>query len=358
LHSYSSLVLEKLDLINRYAESSRLYGIPFYDVVNRGSQYRVEAVLLRVMKPLGYAAPSPNREQVANQSSIEVIPLVLEPDSQFYTDPVVVFDFQSLYPSMILAYNLCYSTCVGRLTHDGDSRGDTTASLGFVPFPTAKTAAALAESCGLGLKEEAAKMAAAVGDRSNSPAFDASTSPSSSLSSSTMLPPPSSSHLCAPSSSSSSSSSSMPFVLPTGTAFVRKEVREGVLPRMLREILETRFMVKRAMKRCLKDNNNNDVNDNDDGTDKPKNAGNKTAKKALSASQKRTLHNVLHSRQLALKMIANVTYGYTAASFSGRMPCSELADAIVKAGRSTLEHAIEMVQGETTRWRDARVVYG
>lgn len=32
---------------------------------------------------------------------------------------------------------------------------------------------------------------------------------------------------------------------------------------------------------------------------------------------------------MALKLIANVTYGYAAANFSGRMPCVEVADAIV-----------------------------
>lgn len=35
--------------------------------------------------------------------------------------------------------------------------------------------------------------------------------------------------------------------------------------------------------------------------------------------------------------MANVTYGYTSASFSGRMPCVELADSIVQTGRETLE---------------------
>lgn len=44
----------------------------------------------------------------------ECIPLVLEPESKFYEDPVLVLDFQSLYPSMVIAYNYCYSTCLGR----------------------------------------------------------------------------------------------------------------------------------------------------------------------------------------------------------------------------------------------------
>jgi DNA polymerase zeta len=46
---------------------------------------------------------------------------------------------------------------------------------------------------------------------------------------------------------------------------------------------------------------------------------------------------MLNARQLGLKFIANVTYGYTSASFSGRMPCVEIADAIVQTGRETLE---------------------
>lgn len=80
-------------------------------------------------------------------------------------------------------------------------------------------------------------------------------------------------------------------VSPCGAVFVKSNVREGVLPRMLREILDTRLMVKQSMK-LHRDN--------------------------------KLLQRILHSRQLGLKLMANVTYGYTAANFSGRMPCVEV----------------------------------
>lgn len=79
---------------------------------------------------------------------------------------------------------------------------------------------------------------------------------------------------------------------PCGVAFVKKEVRQGILPRMLTEILNTRLMVKESMK--------------------------------LHPAENHTLQRVLHSQQLGLKLIANVTYGYTSANFSGRMPCIEV----------------------------------
>lgn len=85
------------------------------------------------------------------------------------------------------------------------------------------------------------------------------------------------------------------------------------------------------------------------------------------------LLRILDARQLGLKFIANVTYGYTSATFSGRMPAVEIADSIVQSGRETLEKvcrcrhvtmvllikvrkAIRVINS-TKRW-GAKVVYG
>ena len=69
-----------------------------------------------------------------------------------------------------------------------------------------------------------------------------------------------------------------------------------------------------------------------------------------------TLRRVFDSRQLGLKLIANVTYGYTSANFSGRMPCVEIGDSVVSKGRETLDRAIQLIENRP-EWK-ARVVYG
>lgn len=127
--------IDKLDLIRRISESSRLYGVEFYSVISRGSQFKVEAVMLRVAKKKGYVAISPSKRSVANQAAMAVIPLVMEPQSNFYVDPVNVLDFQSLYPSLIISYNLCFSTILAQVRPGTSGDDDTTGALGVLPYP-------------------------------------------------------------------------------------------------------------------------------------------------------------------------------------------------------------------------------
>jgi DNA polymerase zeta len=85
---------------------ARVFGIDFFSVLSRGSQYRVESMVMRMTKPQNFVLVSPSKTQVARQNAPECLPLVMEPMSQLYTSPVLVLDFQSLYPSIIIAYNL------------------------------------------------------------------------------------------------------------------------------------------------------------------------------------------------------------------------------------------------------------
>ena len=103
------------------------------------------------------------------------------------------------------------------------------------------------------------------------------------------------------------------WVAPNGIAYTRPNLRPGVLPRMLSEILGTRVMVKDGMKRWA-----SAVPAAPPGGPPP--------------PPTRVLQRVLNARQFGLKMISNVTYGSTSASFSGRMPFAELADTIVQSG--------------------------
>ncbi|XP_035205983.1 uncharacterized protein LOC118181018 isoform X2 [Stegodyphus dumicola] len=264
IHYYSIRVrgclqfLEKLDIIGRTSELARLFGIQFYEVLSRGSQFRVESMMLRTAAPLSYIPVSPSVHQRSHARAPECVPLILEPESRFYIDPVVVLDFQSLYPSMVIAYNYCFSTCLGRVEHFGKN----------VPFEFGCTSLNISDTTLHKLQNDI-------------------------------------------------------HISPTGIAFVKSNIRRGILPVMLEEILKTRVMVKQSMKK-VKDNV--------------------------------ALKKLLDARQLGLKLIANVTYGYTGASFSGRMPSVEVADSIVGKARETLERAIQLIEN-TPEWK-AKVVYG
>ena len=113
-------------------------------------------------------------------------------------------------------------------------------------------------------------------------------------------------------------------ISPNGVIFVKPQIRKSTLSRMLKEIIDIRVMVKKTISEL--------------------GPGNEALKKSLS------------NKQLALKLLANVTYGYTSASFSGRMPCADLADSVVQTGRETLEKAIKLIESNE-EW-GAKVVYG
>ena len=59
-------LLEQLDLIGRTAELARAFGIDFFSVLSRGSQYRVESMMVRLAHTQNYLMLSPAKEQVSH----------------------------------------------------------------------------------------------------------------------------------------------------------------------------------------------------------------------------------------------------------------------------------------------------
>lgn len=56
-------MLNRTDLINRTCELARVFGIQFFEVLSRGSQFRVESMMLRLTKSRNYICVSPNPNQ-------------------------------------------------------------------------------------------------------------------------------------------------------------------------------------------------------------------------------------------------------------------------------------------------------
>lgn len=59
---FTLAALRQLDLVNRTSEFARVFGVDFLSVLLRGSQYRVESMLLRISRPQVRGGRSGERE--------------------------------------------------------------------------------------------------------------------------------------------------------------------------------------------------------------------------------------------------------------------------------------------------------
>nr|QDO16561.1 DNA polymerase delta catalytic subunit [Crypthecodinium cohnii]USW07833.1 DNA polymerase delta catalytic subunit [Crypthecodinium cohnii] len=101
-------IFDKLALLFNFVEMARVTGVPLRYLLDRGEAVKVQAQLLRVAGSRGFVLPS-QRSIVGEEARLEGA-TVLEPSKGFYRCPITVLDFASLYPSIMMAHNLCYST--------------------------------------------------------------------------------------------------------------------------------------------------------------------------------------------------------------------------------------------------------
>ena len=105
------LLRKRMKVVN-YVEMARVTGVPLSYLLTRGQQIKVMSMLYRKCRPLGLVLPVA-RDRVEGEKYEGAT--VIEPVKGFYKDhPIATLDFASLYPSIMQAHNLCYSTLLRR----------------------------------------------------------------------------------------------------------------------------------------------------------------------------------------------------------------------------------------------------
>jgi DNA polymerase delta subunit 1 len=103
-------LLDKLMFIYNYVEMARVTGVPISFLLARGQSIKVLSQLLRKGKQKNLVLP--NAKQSGSEQGTYEGATVLEARTGFYEKPIATLDFASLYPSIMMAYNLCYCTLV------------------------------------------------------------------------------------------------------------------------------------------------------------------------------------------------------------------------------------------------------
>lgn len=103
-------LLDKLMCIYNYVEMARVTGVPISFLLARGQSIKVLSQLLRKAKQKNMVLP--NAKQSGSEQGTFEGATVLEARTGFYEKPIATLDFASLYPSIMMAYNLCYCTLV------------------------------------------------------------------------------------------------------------------------------------------------------------------------------------------------------------------------------------------------------
>ncbi|KAF8757761.1 DNA polymerase [Rhizoctonia solani] len=106
-------LMDKLMCFVNYTEMARVTGVPFNYLLQKGQQIKVISQLYRKANADGYVIPNMKAEGVDEQYEGAT---VIEPKRGYYDVPIATLDFSSLYPSIMMAHNLCYTTLLYKET--------------------------------------------------------------------------------------------------------------------------------------------------------------------------------------------------------------------------------------------------
>ena len=105
-------ISERLCLIPNLLEMAKATWVPLSYLSERGQQIKVFSQVCRKARELGFMVPTIKLDPKAPQDDQYQGATVLDAQTGAYYTPITALDFASLYPSIMRAHNLCYSTYV------------------------------------------------------------------------------------------------------------------------------------------------------------------------------------------------------------------------------------------------------
>lgn len=312
-------LMEGLMILVNTIELCRVSGLCGSLLLYSGQQIRILSLLYRFSAAESYLIPYRMRAGggYSSHSGGDTEGLegatVLNPKRGFYSDkqPIATLDFNSLYPTIIIAHNLCYSTMIS------DSP-----DLNFLTQTYAKSQGKDVSSIDMSsysqhisslLRLEGASISVAPDEANDSGDSDTSEDGPQHFQNKSLTAQKDTATLCL------SASNELITLTPIKAKFLKRNVFPGILPKILQVLLDARKKAKQDMKKA---------------TD------------PLS-------RDVLNGRQLALKLIANSLYGFTGALTFGRLPSQEISSSITAFGREMINHTKNVVEERFHRQQPA-----
>lgn len=246
-------MLLDLRLMDKYIALSRASGSLLQDIVNGGQSGMVESLLMRRFRERGRVVPPKPDADISEERYEENEGLkggaVLVPEKGLVED-VVILDYKSLYPTIMMAHNLCYTTVLTQASSSASPSSATSAS----SVSSASSSAASAH------------------------AFKAASGPAG----------------------AGRAAAEEVITAPSGGRFVSPQVSPGIMPAVLRELLDERTATKNLMKKADEEE-----------------------------------RRFLDAKQYAMKILLNSFYGYSGYA-RARLYSLALANAVTSFGRENI----------------------
>jgi DNA polymerase delta subunit 1 len=110
-------LMEKLCQIQNLVEMAKACWVPLAFLSERGQQIKVFSQMAKKARELNFIIPTFRRLDAQSDDQYQGA-TVLEAQTGAYYGPITALDFASLYPSIMCAHNLCYSTLVMNARYD------------------------------------------------------------------------------------------------------------------------------------------------------------------------------------------------------------------------------------------------